>query len=74
MNMVQVSCEDLPCLVGQVVLRSERSRQIFGDGEKFTRIQQTEDQYILYEKKNGEWLLGDGFEIALGNCKIKRKM
>lgn len=74
MNMVQVSCEDLPFLVGQVVLRWEGSRQTTGDGEKFTRIQQTADQYKLDEKKNGELLVGDNFGIELGNCKIKRKM
>lgn len=74
MNMVQVSCEDLLFLVDRAVLRCEGSWQILGGGEKFTRIQQKADQYKLLEKKNGEWLLGDDFEVRLCNCKMKRKM
>lgn len=50
-SMDQVSCEDLPFLVGRVVRKTEGSRRITGDGEKVTRIQQTAaDQYTLHGK------------------------
>lgn len=71
MSMDQVSCEDSLFLVGRVVLKRQESRQVTRGGEKITRIQQTADQYILDEKKNGEWLLGDGLKTELGKTNLQ---
>lgn len=71
MSTDQVLCEDLPFLVGRAVLKREGSRRIIGDGEKVTRIQQTANQYILDEKKSGEWLLGNGLKTEVGKPNLQ---
>lgn len=68
MSMDQVLCEDLPFLVGRVVLKREGARRITGDGEKDTRIQQTAaDQYTLHKKRVNGSLATALIELDLGD-------
>lgn len=75
MNMVQVSCEDLPFLVGRAVLkRRAQGRSLAAERSLLEFSRKQINSNSMKRKMANGWLLGDDFEIELSNCKINGQM
>lgn len=65
--MDQASCEDLPFLVGRVVLKRENSGWVFGGEEEKRDSISADSRSIHTPRKIGEWLCYYNLEIELSD-------